>query len=152
MRSSTCRLLLALAIAACGGGGSDGPTDPGNGNGNGFDVSGNWRVTATVIETTCPDIDLGEEEMQVVVIEHEGDQITFIVEGLGSVTGTIDVQTGEFVIDVNVFVPGQGSLRLQESGQFTSETRYTSEETVTFEDVAIACHFRTMDEGARIST
>jgi hypothetical protein len=68
------------------------------------------------------------------------------------VTGAIDVQTGEFVIDVNVFVPGQGSLRLQESGQFTSETRYTSEETVTFEDVAIACHFRTMDEGARIST
>lgn len=151
MWRSISTILIALAFTACGGDGS-GPTDPGDGNGNGFNVSGTWRVTATVIETTCEGIELGEEETADVVIEHEGNQISFIVEGIGSVMGTIDVETGEFEIDVDVFVPGQGLLRLQESGQFTSETHYTSQETVTFEDAQVACHFRTMDEGTRIST
>lgn len=153
MTNSIRAVLLALVVAACGGDGG-GPIDPGNGNGDGdgFNVSGTWTVTATVIESTCEDIDLGEEETEQVIIEHDGDQISFSVQGIGLVRGTFDVDTREFEIDVDLFVPGQGSLRLQESGQFTSETRYTSQETVTFEDAQVDCHFRTMDEGARIST
>ena len=151
MWRSISTMLLALAFTTCGGDGS-GPTDPGDGNGNGFNVSGTWRVTARVIETTCEGIELGDEETEEVIIEHEGDQITFIVAGIGSVMGTIDVETGEFEIVADVFVPGVGSLALQESGRFTSETNYTSQETVTFEDASVVCHFRTADEGTRISS
>ena len=150
MRSMIGRVLLALTIAACSSsGGNGGPMDPGNGDE--LDVSGTWTVTATVLETTCPGVELGAQETEDVVIEHEGSQITFIVEGVGSVTGTIDGETGDFEIDAEIFVPGTGSLTLHESGRFDSESHYTSEETVTVEDEEIACTFRTSDEGSRTS-
>ncbi len=146
MRASVGSILLVL-LSACGGNGN-GPMDPGNGNG--FNVSGTWTVTSTLIENTCEDIMIPPVQTAEAVIEHNGSQISFIVEGLGAVTGTIDVETGEFEIDVTVSDPILGTLRLQETGLFTSETQYTSEVTVTFEEVGgDPCTIRTSDSGVR---
>ena len=145
-------MMLALPVA-CGDDGN-GPMGSGNGDGdgNGFDVSGTWRVTATVIESSCDGVEVGDQETDQVVIEHEGAAITFIIEDQGSVTGAIDVETGNFEIDVMVTDPILGSLRVQESGTFTSETSYTSEEIITLQDPDLACQVRTMDQGTRTST
>lgn len=150
MRASVGSILLVL-VSACGGDGN-GPMDPGNGNGNDFNVSGTWTITSTLIENMCEGLIIPPVQTAEAVIQHNGSQISFIVEGLGAVTGTIDVETGEFEIDVSVSDPDLGTLRLQETGLFTSETSYTSEVTVTFEDEDIACFFRTMDTGTRTST
>jgi hypothetical protein len=150
MRSLTWSILLALAVAACGGSGNGGPTDPGNDDE--LDVSGTWTVVSTLIENSCEGLNIPPVQTAEAVIEQNGSQISFVVEGLGAVSGTIDLETGEFVIDAMVDDPQLGSLRLQEEGRFESETRYESEVTVTFEDEEISCFFRSMDVGTRPSS
>lgn len=148
MRSMTGRALLALTIAACSSsGGNGGPMDPGNGDE--LDVSGTWTVVSTLLENSCVDLDIPDEQTAEAVIEQTGTTISFVVEDLGRISGTIDLETGEFVIDVMAEDPLFGSLRLQEEGRFESNTRYESEVTVTFEDEQISCFFRTSDVGTR---
>ena len=141
-------ILLVLPLA-CGDNGN-GPMD--TGNDDVFNVSGTWTVTSTLVEEDCEGVEFLPVVTDQVVIQHSGSQITFVVEELGTVSGTIDVKTGDFEIDVTVSDPDLGTLRLQEMGRFTSETQYTSEEIITFEDEDLACQARTMDVGTRLST
>lgn len=146
MRSMTCRVLLALAIAACSSSGY-GPDDPGDGDE--LDVSGTWTVVSTLLANSCVGLQIPPIQTAEAVIQQNGNQISFVLEGVGAVNGTINLETGEFVIDAMVEDPDLGSLRLQEEGRFESDRRYESEVTVTFEDEEISCFFRTSDVGTR---
>ncbi|MGH7358274.1 MAG: hypothetical protein ACREJR_05605, partial [Candidatus Rokuibacteriota bacterium] len=143
--SLTGPVLLALTIAACSSSGY-GP-DPGDDDE--LDVSGTWTVVSTLLENSCVGLSIPPIQTAEAVIQQNGNQISFVLEGVGAVSGTINIETGEFVIDAMVEDPDLGSLRLQEEGRFESDRRYESEVTVTFEDEEISCFFRTSDVGTR---
>ncbi|MGH7544400.1 MAG: hypothetical protein ACREK7_10735 [Gemmatimonadota bacterium] len=140
----TGRVLLALAIAACSSSGY-GPDDPGDGDE--LDVSGTWTVTAMLIEEDCPE-DVEPVNTGTIQIEQDGTEITFR-QGLIVASGTINLQTGQFVINGSVDLV-DGVALIMEEGRFTSDTRYTSETSFTIQPVADpSCTIRTSDTGVR---
>ncbi|HET6342622.1 MAG TPA: hypothetical protein VFG78_10625 [Gemmatimonadota bacterium] len=144
MRSMTCRVLLALAIAACSSSGY-GPDDPGDGDE--LDVSGTWTVTATLIEEDCPE-DVEEVNTGTIQIEQNGTQITFR-QGSIVARGSINLQTGEFMIS-GMIEAIDGLILIMEEGRFTSDARYTSESSFTFQPtVGPSCTILTSDSGVR---
>lgn len=76
-----------------------------------------------------------------------GVQLTAVVEGL-TYTGTIDTQTGNFTITAS---ESQGGVSIIEviSGQFSSNSRFTSQSQATLTDGVDSCVVRSSDDGRR---
>ncbi|MGH9322178.1 MAG: hypothetical protein ACRD3V_20120 [Vicinamibacteria bacterium] len=145
LRAALGAILLALPLACGGDGYGGGPTDPGDGDG--FSVSGTYLVTVEIEENTCG-VDLPTQDT--VQIIQEGSVITFSFGDLGSISGTFNTETGEFFIDVSITDPILGSLDVMEEGQFSSNSQYTSDVIVTFEEPGEGpCTIRTHDMGTR---
>ena len=137
-------LWLSLTILACGDDG--GPTDADTST---LRVSGEWAQTSEAVNGfMCPEVNLWDPFESERRLAQSGEVLTMIQDGEEIADGSVNLETGEFVL-FGTIEGGGVTVTLTQRGRFTSETSYTAETTILVQAQFIGCEMRTADSGTR---
>ena len=144
MRKQIAPLWLALTVLACGDDG--GPTDADT---SGLRVSGVWSQSSEAVgDFRCPEVNLWDPFESERRLAQSGEVLTMIQDGEEIADGSVNLETGEFVL-FGTIEGGGVTVTLTQRGRFTSETSYTAETTILVQAQFIGCEMRTADSGTR---
>ena len=81
-------------------------------------------------------------------LAQSGELLSMIQDGEEIAIGSVNLDTGEFVLSGTI-EGGGVTVTLTQRGRFTSETSYTAETTILVQAQFIGCEMRTVDSGTR---
>lgn len=133
-----------LAAVACDGDG--GPSDP---DASGLQVSGLWTQSSEAVSGfRCPEVNLWDPFASERRLAQSGELLSLIQGGEEIADGSVNLETGEFVLSGRI-EGGGVTVTFTQRGEFTSETSYTAETSIRISAQFITCEMRTIDSGTR---
>ena len=136
--------VCVLAALACDGDG--GPSDP---DASGLRISGLWMQSSEAVSGfRCPEVNLWDPFASERRLAQSGELLSLIQDGEQIADGSVNLETGEFVLSGTI-EGGGVTVTFTQRGQFTSETSYTAETSIRIRAQFITCDMRTIDSGTQ---